>query len=101
MKNLEIRLTKGRTRIKKMFLQEGHLEVFQLGELEEDLVDFSEMVREFAHQEMEDVILIIQSFLSLNVRSVFINNLVVINHFASFLTQKVKMGMDGRQMKEK
>ena len=91
MKNLEISLTKVRTRIKKMFLQEGHLEVFQLVEIEEDLVDFSEMVREFAHQEVEDVILIIQSFLSLNVRSVFINNLVAINHFASFITQKVKM----------
>ena len=97
MKNLD----KVKTGIKKIFLKEGHLGVFQLVEIEEDLADISEMVREYAHQEMEDVILTILSFLSLSVSSVSINKLVVSNHFASFITQKVKTGMSGRQMKEK
>jgi hypothetical protein len=102
MKNLEISLTKVRTRIKKMFLQEGYLKIFLLlVETEEDLVDSLEMAREYVHHEVENVILIIRSFLSLNVKNVFTNNLVVINHFASFIILKVNLRMNGRQMRKK
>ena len=101
MKNLEIIVTKMKGRTRKIFLQEGRKEILQLVEIVGDLVDIFEMVREFALQEVENVIMTTQSSLSLNVKSVIINNLVGINHSASFIILKVKMRMNGKLMREK